>query len=332
MKVLASLRSLGNERHPIVLAVGFFDGVHKGHQKVVQVAVNKARRTGGQAWVLTFDPHPLDVLSPSAAPLLLTSIEHRQRLLESLGLDGCIVMSFNHRLAGMEPVAFARLLRHSIPTLSEVIVGQNWRFGKHGTGDTGLLAKLGREIGFKATVVKPAIYEKKPVSSTRIRAEIKRGNLKKAAAMLGRPFSILGRVIHGRAVGRKIGFPTANLDFHSKALPPYGIYAARALVDGVIRDGVVNLGINPTFEMRTVKPLLELHIFDFSGNLYGRDVEVFFIKRLRNERRFGSVEKLTAQIARDIATARRVLKRISSVNFLVAILANSSGKMESSKR
>jgi riboflavin kinase/FMN adenylyltransferase len=312
MKNFTNLRVLGRERRPVVLAVGFFDGVHKGHRKVVKIAVNRARKIGGQAWVLTFDPHPLDVLSPSAAPLLLTSIEHKRRLLKSLGVDGCIVMSFTHRLAHLEPVAFARLLRSSVLSLCEVIVGENWRFGKHGKGDAGLLAKLGRKMGFKATIVKPAICEEKPVSSTRIRAEIKRGNLKEAAAMLGRPFSVLGTVIHGRAVGRKIGFPTANLDFHSEALPPCGIYAARAMVDGRLRDGVINLGTRPTFDRRNVKPLLELHLFDFHGNLYGRDVEVFFAKKLRNERRFTSVEKLTMQIAQDVAMARRFLKRSSS--------------------
>lgn len=309
MKVLTSLHALGRERRPVVLAVGFFDGVHEGHREVVQIAVSRARKIGGQAWVLTFDPHPLNVLSPSAVPLLLTSIEHKRRLLESLGVDGCIVMSFNHKLARMEPVAFARLLRHSIPSLCEVIVGQNWRFGKHGKGDVGLLTKLGWKMGFNATVVKPAIYEGKPISSTRIRAEIKRGNLKRTAAMLGRPFSILGTVIHGKAIGRKIGFPTANLDFHSEALPPYGIYAVRALIADKLRDGVVNLGTRPTFEKRNIKPLLELHLFDFRGNLYKRDVEVFFVKKLRNERRFASVKKLTAQIAHDVATARRLLRR-----------------------
>jgi riboflavin kinase / FMN adenylyltransferase len=309
MKVLTSLKSLGSERRPVVLAVGFFDGMHKGHRKVVQIAVNRARKIGGQAWVLTFDPHPLNVLSPGAAPLLLTSIKHKGRLLDSSGVNGCVVMSFTRRLAGLEPDAFARLLRRSIPALREVIVGQNWHFGKHGKGDAGLLAELGRKLGFKATVVKPAIHEGRPVSSTRIRAEIRRGNLKGTAAMLGRPFSVLGTVIHGRAVGRKIGYPTANLDFHSEALPPCGIYAARALVDGRMRDGVVSLGIRPTFVTRNARPILELHLFGFRGNLYGRDVEVFFVKKLRNERRFASVEALSVQIAKDVAKCRILLRR-----------------------
>jgi riboflavin kinase/FMN adenylyltransferase len=220
-------------------------------------------------------------------------------------------MPFTRKLASVEPEAFVLSLRRAIPALREIVVGENWRFGRREKGDATLLARLGREMGFKATVVKSAVHKGRAISSTRIRGEIMRGNLDAAAAMLGRPFSVLGTVVHGKAVGGKLGFPTANMDCHSEALPPCGIYAARALVNGKMRAGVINLGTRPTFEKRNVKPILELHLFDFHRNLYGRDMEVFFVKKLRNERRFASVGKLAVQIAKDVAAARRLLTRSS---------------------
>jgi riboflavin kinase/FMN adenylyltransferase len=300
---------MGRERKAVVLAVGFFDGVHKGHRRVIQAAVKRAHKLGGRAWVMTFDPHPMDVLKHGAAPLLLTSTRHKLQLLSGLGIHGCFVMPFTRKLAAIEPEAFVCSLRWAIPTLREIIVGENWRFGRREKGDATLLAQLGREMGFKDTVVKSAVHKGRAISSTRIRGEIMRGDLDEAASMLGRAFSVLGTVVHGKAVGGKLGFPTANMDCHSEALPPCGIYAARALVNGKMRAGVINLGVRPTFEKRNVKPMLELHLFDFHRNLYGRDLEVFFVKKLRNERRFASVEKLAAQIAKDVAAARRILAK-----------------------
>jgi riboflavin kinase / FMN adenylyltransferase len=309
MKACANLKCMGRERNAVVLAVGFFDGVHKGHRRVIQAAVNRARKLGGRAWVMTFDPHPMDVLKHGAAPLLLTSTQHKLQLLSGLGIHGCFVMPFTRRLAAVEPEGFVRSLRCAIPALREIVVGENWRFGRREKGDATLLARLGGEMGFTATVVKSAVHKGKAISSTRIRGEIMRGNLDGAGAMLGRPFSVLGTVVHGKAVGGKLGFPTANMDCHSEALPPCGIYAARALVNGRMRAGVINLGVRPTFEKRNVKPMLELHLFNFHKNLYGRDLEVFFVKKLRNERRFASAEGLAAQIAKDVAAARRVLAK-----------------------
>jgi len=309
MKVLFELKSLRKERGPIVLAAGFFDGVHKGHRKVIRRALARAKQMGGRAWVLTFDPHPLDVLKPGAAPMLLTSNRHKLMLLDQLGVSGCLVMPFTRGLAALEPKTFVNLLLRSIPSLREIIVGKNWRFGRREKGDARLLIALGRKMGFRAAVVRPATWNGRTISSTRIRHAIEHGRVKEAVTMLGHPFSVLGTVVRGRAVGRKLGFSTANLDPHSEALPPCGIYAVTALVDGRMRKGVVNLGTRPTFEKRNVRPILELHLFKFHRNLYGCDVEIFFVKKLRNERKFASVEELRAQIVKDIVHARSVLRR-----------------------
>jgi riboflavin kinase / FMN adenylyltransferase len=312
MRVLFDLKSLRKERGPIVLAAGFFDGVHRGHRKVIRRALAKAKQTGGRAWVLTFDPHPLDVLKPGAAPLLLTSNRHKLMLLDQLGISGCLLLSFTRTLAALEPDAFCALLRRSIPSFTELVVGKNWRFGRFGKGNRMLLAKLGRKMGFRVTIVSPSTRRGEAISSTRIRNRVIHGDFSEASIMLGRPFSVLGTVVRGRAVGRKIGFPTANLDPHSEALPPSGVYAVLARVGGKMREGVLNLGVRPTFirnRKRNAKSVMELHLFGFDRSLYGCDVEVFFVKRLREEKRFGSQAALVTQISRDIANARFVLRK-----------------------
>lgn len=309
MKTLTELSRLKRSRRPIVLAAGFFDGIHRGHAKVIRRTVDRAREIGGEAWVLTLDTHPLRVLNPQAAPLLLTANRHKLALLERTGIDGCLMLPFTREQAAVEPEAFVTRLRNCIPSLAEVIVGRNWHFGRHGRGTPGLLSRMEQATELRVTVVAPVIHKAETISSTRIRAEVLRGNLAEASAMLGRLFSILGTVTTGRSVGRKIGFPTANLDPHNEVLPPHGVYAVRATVGERQHAGVMNFGLRPTVAEGLTIPTLELHVFDFSGNLYGEDIEVFFEGFLREECKFDTLEVMRTAIAKDVVAAKELLCR-----------------------
>lgn len=305
MKTFRRLRALGGKHRSVFLAAGFFDGIHLGHRKVIDRTIAAAREAGGEAWILSFNTHPMSVLSPADAPKLLTSMEHKLRVLRRLDLEGCILLPFTRRLADMDPAEFVMELAGSCPTLEMVVVGRNWRFGRRGAGDARLLRRLGRDLGFATTVVAPVVRDGEPVSSTRIRSLIARGRLDQAARMLGRPVGIFGAVYRDRQLGRKLGFPTANLDSQSELLPPGGVYAVHALVGNRLFDGVLNLGTRPTFGRASTKLSAELHLLDVNMKLYGRKIEVFFAKRLRKERTFSSHEQLMATIARDTRHARR---------------------------
>lgn len=291
---------------PLFLAAGFFDGVHRGHREVLQRTVLRARAAGGQAWAMTFDPHPLKVLDPCAAPLLLTSTRHKLELIQQLGIDGCLLIPFTRRFAGTTAGDFLDGLAANLPTLQRVLVGEDWRFGKAGRGDTSMLESWAASRGIVLERVAPVTFRHEPVSSTRIREAIARGQLRTAASLLGRPFSILGTVTHGNRIGRKLGFPTANIDPHNEVRPPVGVYAVQAIVGAAACPGIVNFGYHPT--IRAVNaPLVELHLLDTSPRLYGRRVEVFFMAGLRAERHFASTAELVRQIKRDVLIARHRL-------------------------
>lgn len=311
MKITDRLSTLRNERRPVCMAAGFFDGIHRGHRMVLLSTLAAARDCNGTAWVLTFDTHPMKVLSPSRAPPLLTSGEHKARLLASLGIDGCLMLKFTRSFAGLEPARFVDELCRNSPTLQTMVVGSNWRFGKNGAGDFRRLRALMQERGIRVFAVQPVMWHGSAVSSTRIRNSVTRGRLGDAFNMLDRPFSILGTVGRGRKVGRTLGFPTANLDPHNEVRPPNGVYAVQADIGGhIVVDGVMNIGTRPTFSSGAPAAVtFELHLPHFTGNLYGRTVEVFFVRKLRGERRFRSPSALAAQIARDVESAFRSLSK-----------------------
>lgn len=314
MKVASALSSFRKERRPVVLAAGFFDGVHRGHRQVIGRTVSAARRIGGVAWVLTFKQHPMKVLRPELAPRLLISNEQKLKQLERLGADGCLFLPFTRSLARLEPEAFVDLLATAIPTLARILVGENWRFGRREKGDVVMLTDLAGQHHIKVTRIQPVLMSGHSISSTRIRGEVLNGNLKEAATMLGRPFSITGIVVKGWGMGRKLGTPTANLKTDNEVTPPYGIYAVRVTVGRRCLEGVASIGVRPTFPgSETREPAIEVHLLNFKGNLYGKDLEIFFIKRLRAERKFKSVEALKKQIAVDIQQAVRVLKKKSGL-------------------
>lgn len=311
MKIGGTFRALCRSRRPIVLAAGFFDGLHRGHEAVLARAVARARAIGGDAWVLTFDRHPLAVLAPEAAPPALSTRRSTLDGFRRMGFAGCLLLPFTRALARMAPQEFMDRLTCCRPALAHVVVGSNWKFGRGGTGTPAVLAAMGRRLGFGVTVVSPVMHGGRPVSSTRLRQAILGGRMDDAATLLGRPFTLGGHVVRGRGVGRRIGFPTANLRWDDAAdvLPPLGVYAVRARVGRRTLGGMLNIGVRPTFASAADSPVVaELHLFEHSGSLYGRLVEVAFVKRLRSEKRFPSVSSLQRQLKRDSAAALAALQ------------------------
>ncbi|HRR33734.1 MAG TPA: riboflavin biosynthesis protein RibF [Kiritimatiellia bacterium] len=318
MKILSQPAQFRKIPGPLVLAAGFFDGVHRGHQCVLSAALERARELDGQAWVLTFDRHPLAVLAPSKCPPLLSTLEERLGLLEQSGVDGVLLLEFTRQLAIQEPETFIRWLcgRPRVPLqtgkqgdtakLSEIRCGHNWRFGRRAAGTPELLAQFGKLYGFRVVIVPYAEYQGMEISSTRIRFAVREGRLADAAAMLGRPYSVRGAVIRGRGVGHTLDVATANLQPETEVLPPNGVYAVHVQVQGRTYNGVSNLGVHPTFtDMIPDRALLETHLLDFEGDLYGQSIEVAFLARLREERTFASPEALARQIAEDVRLAAR---------------------------
>lgn len=307
MRIESSRLECAAARGPAVVAAGFFDGFHIGHRAVAEAAIAEARRTGAEAWALTFAEHPLATLAPDRAPPLLTATPARLGLLEGAGFDGACLVSFDAGLAALSQAEFAARLKVAFPGLLSVHCGGNWRFGAGGRGTAATLAELGGRLGFAVAAEPPVTQGGAPVSSTRIRAALAEGRLDAAAAMLGRPWTLCGAVVHGRRLGSAGGVPTANVATDGLALPPPGVYAVSALADGARLFGVADLGWRPTFpDDRPESPILEVNFLDFSGDLYGRVLEVEFIKRLRGEMAFPAKEALFAQIARDISAAREI--------------------------
>lgn len=319
MKVIRKLSGLSRARRPVCLAVGFFDGVHRGHQAVLNRALQRARATGGEAWAMTFDPHPLKVLAPESAPPLLTDTRHKLELLSHAGLHGCLLVPFNRRFAATPAGVFLQQLERGIPALDTIFIGDDWRFGYKGQGDITMLAAWAETRGIRVCRVPAVRYRGKPVSSTRIRAAVTAGRLSEAQALLGRPFSILGTVVRGNRIGRTLGYPTANLDAHNEASPPMGVYATQAILGGRAYPGVLSFGHHPTVA-RAPRPVLELHLFDLRMNLYRRRIEVFLIRRLRGEKRFPSLEALISRIDQDARNAKRILARASVKNSWIRAL------------
>ncbi len=295
---------------PLCLAAGFFDGVHKGHRRVIQAAVRRAATLRGVCWILSFDEHPRKLIRPGSVPLMLTSPAHKLRLFESLGVDGCLLLPFTPELAALSPLRFLERLAAGAPDWRLISVGEDWRFGRAGAGDVALLASFCRKRGIEVAAVNPVHWRGEPVSSTRIREAVRRGAVGTAAALLGRPFSLLGTVVAGGGLARGLGFPTANLMPENEVRPADGVYACYArLEDGSRWPGVMNVGHRPTLQpVAGPDPVMEIHLIGFKRRIYGQAMEVFFMARLRAERRFSSVALMTAQIRRDVREAARRLR------------------------
>jgi len=288
-----------------IVALGNFDGFHRGHQAVVGRAIARAREEGRAAIVATFDPHPVRYFRPDTPPFRLTTLDQRQRLFGQAGADAMLVFTFDAALAGMTARQFAE---HLVGPLGAggVVTGEDFTFGKGREGDVAMLRALGEELGFTAEAVAPVGDGDAVVSSSRIRDLLREGNPRDAAALLTRPFAIRGMVEPGAKLGRELGYPTANLRMGSYLRPRYGIYAVRGhLPDGRMVDGAANLGIRPSIDPPT--ELLEPYFFDFSGNLYGQVIEVDLIEFLRPEAKFDDMDSLKRQMAEDCDRARAIL-------------------------
>jgi riboflavin kinase/FMN adenylyltransferase len=306
MQILRSISELSELSGPLFLAIGVFDGVHLGHKAVISTSAEHAHEANGTPVVVTFDPHPEKILRPEKAPHLLTATPHKLALIRTLGVRHLLIIPFNQQFAATEPEVFVgQLVQHSNP-LREICVGHEWSFGKNRRGNLQLLIRLGAEFDFNVVGIPPVTVNGEIVSSTTIRRAVEAGNLEKAAAMLGREYTIIGTVVRGDDLGKKIGFPTANLSAHSEQFPPNGVYLAEAKLDGVVYPGVVNLGCRPTVSSGKSDRVLEVHLLDFDRDIYGKDIELRFARYLRPEKKFENIDALVRQIERDVRQAREI--------------------------
>ncbi len=289
-------------RHGVAaVAVGVFDGVHLGHQAIFRHALDAAAGTGAAA--LTFEPHPLAVIAPDKAPPRLTTARQRRDLILHSGIAEVVTVRFDEALRLHTAEAFLDELKRIFPDLRRVAVGPNWRFGRGRGGDAATLNAYGAGHGFSTELVQAVQHRGSPVSSTRLREAIAARDFPEAAAMLGREYEVAGTVVRGDGRGGTIGFPTANIGEIAQLLPPPGVYACRATLHGTPHRAVANYGSKPTYGPDG-KPVLEVHLLDFSGDLYGAPLSVGAFRFLRDERKFDSVAALKAQIAADCEAGR----------------------------
>ena len=325
MRLIKNISEIPKTDNPIVLAMGCFDGVHVGHQKVISTAVEQATARGGEAWVYTFSPHPAKVLVPEKAPPLISAEPCRLRQMKALGVAGVIETPFIREFASLPPETFLSTLCADAPTLSGIVCGQDWSFGYRASGNFQTLKTFGKQHGFTATAVEPVMDGDRKISSTTIRNAISEGNIPLAEKLLGRPFSLFGTVIHGNNIGQKLGYPTANIDPLNELIPAPGVYAAYTRVQssefGVQRSelkncelGTANWELHPsavfigkreTFGCH--KHVIESYLLDFDGDLYDQNIEVLLVQKTRDIGPFPTKEALIEQIGIDVAQIRALL-------------------------
>lgn len=305
MKIIYGINNIERFKKPVV-ALGVFDGVHKGHRFIIKQAVKKARQIKGTSVVLTFHPHPQKEQS-------LYSLAHRLRLIEELGVDVCIVVKFNPAFSKISAKDFIKDILIAKIGANFIYIGKNFRFGKSAIGDYRLLNKLTGVYNFKLKVFDIIKANHLIISSTYIRRLIKQGNLTAAEKLLQRPVAVFGTVIKGISLARKLGFPTANIDPHHEVLPPSGVYVVKVILDNRVLHGVCNIGIKPTLLAKPdelgdgPQKHIEVYILDFNRNIYGKDLEIQFIRKIRDEKKFASISLLARQIKKDIGFSRKII-------------------------
>jgi len=300
LKIIYGISNIKKFNKPVA-ALGVFDGMHRGHREIIQCAVRQARKIRGTSLALTFWPHPQKEGS-------LYSLEHRLRLIAELGIDVCIVVNFNRAFAGISADDFiAKILVKKIG-VSFVCVGKNFRFGRSALGDYKKLAQGAKKYDFRIKALKVLRFAGRPVSSTVIRKLIKKGEIEEAQRLLGRPVSVLGSVIKGSSLGRLLGVPTANINPHHEVIPPPGIYAARIFLSGRLYEGACYIGTRPTIHSRNRSMRIEVNVFGLHKDIYGRFLEIRFVKLIRPDKKFPSLEALSGQMKKDIHACRRLLK------------------------
>ena len=307
MKLIHTATELKPGTKKVCLAIGFFDGVHLGHQQIIRQTIADARQHNALALVLTFDQHPNTVVAPNRVPPLIYSLPQKLRAIESLGAGALLLLHFDRAFSEQTGETFVRNLVRDLGGIYSVCVGANFAFGHKRSGHVALLKQLGEELKFTVHGLEKVSLDGRVVSSTRIREAIRAGNLDATGQMLGRTYSLAGRVVAGDKLGRGLGFPTANLEVAGLVLPPNGVYAARAVVRRQTHRAVVNIGHRPTLQNPAPQLRVEAHLLDFDDDLYGEDIEITFAEKLREERKFPSLAALREQIALDIEKARRQL-------------------------
>ncbi|MBI3882073.1 MAG: bifunctional riboflavin kinase/FAD synthetase [Verrucomicrobia bacterium] len=304
MRVLAQPSDLRAPR--VCAAIGFFDGVHLGHQQVVRQMIDDARLHEAAAVIVTFDVHPNTVVAPGRAPRLIYPLNQRLHALGSLGADALWLIRFDRAFSEKTGEQFVREMVSGFGEVNSLCVGGDFSFGHQRSGDVALLKRLGAELKFTVHGLASVALDGEPVRSTRVRERIRAGDFDGASQMLGRAYSLCGTVVRGDGLGRQLGFPTANLDVAGLELPPSGVYAVQARLGDHPHHAALNIGFRPTLAKSEPSLQVEAHLLDFSGDLYGQEMELTFVARLRDEQKFSSPAALKEQIARDLARARAV--------------------------
>ncbi len=307
MKVIHAANELGQGGRKVCLAIGVFDGVHLGHQQIIRQTIADARLHDAVALVITFDRHPNSVVAPDRVPPLIYSPSQKLRAIESLGADALLEIHFDRSFSEKSGETFIAELARDFGGIHSICVGADFVFGCKRSGNVDLLKKLGATLNFHVHGLAAVSLDGQVVSSTRIRETIRTGNFDAASQMLGRPYTICGRVINGDKLGQKFGFPTANLDVTRQTLPPNGVYAAATTLQGQFYRVALNIGFRPTLSSPQPQLRVEAHLLDFGGDLYGAELELEIGEKLREERRFGTVEELRRQIKSDVEKVRTLL-------------------------
>ena len=307
LKVTRGLSDASPRAHPVA-TIGNFDGHHLGHRLLLQTVVESARKSQGTALVLTFEPHPVKVLAPHVELLYLTSPEEKLARFEAAGINEVVLLEFTPAFASMTPEQFVDRVLHQQLKLAELFVGEHFAFGKGRAGRIADLIQFGGQYGFQVYPVRPVVVEGTVVSSTRVRQLIQAGEMERAAVLLGRAYGIRGTVVHGAQQGQALGWPTANLRLPlHRVMPPDGVYAARTVYDAQMYEAIAYIGTRPTFGEG--ERLIEVYLLDQSCNLYGKEITVQFVARVRDDHAFASADELSKQITRDVEQARLSLKR-----------------------
>ncbi|MFH1664799.1 MAG: bifunctional riboflavin kinase/FAD synthetase [Candidatus Omnitrophota bacterium] len=325
MKIFYGYKDLAGKLKDPIVAIGIFDGIHIGHKRIIKKVLNAAA-PGSDRVILTFDPHPQSVLRPDKEAQRIMSTEHRLFIFEKMGLDAAVVINFTPSFAMMSPEDFVKRVLNGMGA-RKVYVGGNFHFGKGKKGDVRFFREVSARYGVEVEAVRPVKKRGKTVSSTWLRQLIRKGDIAKAEKLLRRPVSIFGTVVSGDKRGTALGIPTANIDPHHEVVPPSGVYAVKADLDGALHDGVMNIGFKPTFYGNALKkrkePVMEVHLLDRVDDLYGKTMEIFFIQKLRSEKKFRDEQKLTRQITKDIRSAQKALtnkkaiRKIQKYKYLV---------------
>ncbi len=290
-----------------IITIGNFDGVHLGHRAVIDAVIREARINKLKSIVITFSPHPAKILKNMFLPKLM-SLEHRIKFIKDLGIDNVVVINFDKQFASVSPENFIKKLI-SRYNLKELVISRKFAFGKNKSGDSIFLKKLAEKYGFKLKIVTTKEINNEPISSTRIRTMVLTGKLAKAKKLLGRDFSIYGNVVRGEGIGKKYGFPTANLKVTNEAIPPDGVYACYVKFNHEVYKGALSIGNKPTFHFKAPKiPYIEVFIFDYNNDIYGKDLEVFIVKKIRDQIKFDNSTELSAKISEDVSMIRRLLQ------------------------